>query len=320
MTRKVLVTGGCGYLGSVLVRQLVDARGPDPVRIRVLDNLHRAQISSLAGLPAGANVEFVEGDILDRGTLRMALHGVDDVVHLAALVSSPLAFGDPAWMEQVNHWGTESVVESCLETGVSRLVFASSAAVYGPGGPFGEDAPLRPIGPYGQSKRSAERAVTAAGRRGLDTLSLRLGTLHGWSPSIRFDAVVNRFGYLSAIGRPVTVYGSGAQRRAVVHVRDACSAIGEALAGPLRGASGTLNVASENPSVEEIAAAAQEYNSALRVVHTEQDVLNHFSLELDATRAMELGWKPRFRMRDGLAEIGAELGSMSAPDAAEHHP
>lgn len=315
MTRRVLVTGGCGYLGSALVRRLVRGGADSAARVRVLDNLQRGAIASLAGIESPSPLEFVEGDILDRGTLRRALDGVDQVVHLAALVSSPLGFGHPAWMEQVNHWGTEGLVEACIEAGVDRLVFASSAAVYGPGGPFAEEAPPRAVGPYGQSKIGAERAVAAAARRGLDTLSLRLGTVYGWAPSIRFDAVVNRFGYLSAVGRPVTVFGSGAQRRAVVHVQDACSAIADALAGPLRDVGGALNVASANPSVEELVEAARAVNPGLRVARTEQDVLNHFSLLLDATRALDLGWAPRHEVHEGLEEIGRQLRVVAPPSA-----
>src|SRR5690606_17422022 len=125
-------------------------------------------------------------------TFRYALDGVDTVIHLAAVVRTPMSFEHPTWMRQVNTWGTAAVAEACVRAGVSRLVFASSTAVYGPGGPFDESAPVHPVGPYASSKQAAEQAVGGAGQRGLTTLTLRLGMLYGHAPCARYDGFINR--------------------------------------------------------------------------------------------------------------------------------
>src|SRR5690606_11511956 len=101
----------------------------------------------------------------------------------------------------------------------------SSAAVYGPGGPFDESSVCRPVGAYAQSKWRDEQAITSAGERGLCFTVLRLATVFGRAPVMRFDAVANRFAYLAGVGRPLTVFGSGEQIRPLFHVRDASSAL-----------------------------------------------------------------------------------------------
>src|SRR5690554_3662234 len=141
----LLVTGGCGYLGSQLIRTLATALAPAqpsgqpaPLTIRILDNLHSGQIRALMDLPDQAAYEFLEGDLLDPSALRYALRDVDAVIHLAAIVRTPLSFDNPAWLEQINHWGTAQLVEAALANGVRRVILTSTAAVYGPGGPHDE--------------------------------------------------------------------------------------------------------------------------------------------------------------------------------------
>ena len=131
---RILVTGGCGYIGSQFLRDLPGLLKDTELKIRVLDNLQEGRPEALMGLPDDTTYEFVEGDILDPSVQRAALRDVDSVVHLAAIVRTPLSFDDPTWVDQVNHWGTTHLLEACLKEDVQDFVFASSAAVYGPGG------------------------------------------------------------------------------------------------------------------------------------------------------------------------------------------
>ena len=124
--RSILITGGCGYLGSQLLRDM----GSDPdfasYSIRVLDNMQRGSYRALFDLPATPNVRFLEADLLDPASLRFAMAGIETVVHLAAVVTTPVHFAHDRSMEQINHWGTAGLVSACIETGVRSLVYASS--------------------------------------------------------------------------------------------------------------------------------------------------------------------------------------------------
>lgn len=301
MISTLLVTGGCGYLGSQAIRDIAHYL-PDLTTIRILDNMRPGQARALMDLPSHIAYEFIEGDVLDPSVLRLALTEVDAVVHLAAVVRTPLSFENPAWLEQVNHWGTAQLVEACLAAGISRLVFASTAAVYGPGGPYAEDAPCRPQGPYAQSKLAAERVILAAQARGLQPTILRLGTLYGLAPVTRFDAVANRFAYLAGICQPLTIYGDGQQRRPLVHVVDAVAAIGQLLAQPPT-ANPIYNVVGCTPSVQAIVEAVQSVTPTAAVHFTEQDIRTHFSFEAANDKLRALGWAPAFTLADGMHEI-----------------
>lgn len=307
----VLVTGGCGYLGSRLVRDLgADERLGRP-KVRLLDNFQGGRCEALLDLPAEGEFEFVEGDLLDPSTLRLALSGVDTVVHLAAVVRTPFSFENAAWLEQVNHWGTAHLVEACLESGVSRLLFASSCAVYGPGGSFTEEAPCRPMGPYAQSKRQAERVVLAASERGLEPTVARLSILYGAAPVVRFDAVANRLAYLAGVGRTLTVYGDGEQRRPLLHVDDASDAIRFLLANPPSASVPTVNVVAENASVLEIVEAVRATRPEVELRFTDQDIRTHLGLEVDGGRLEAMGWRPRVGLEAGMRELLGKFRGLS---------
>lgn len=299
----LLVTGGAGYIGSQLIRDLAEAPRFSGMTIRILDNMQRGGYQALMDLPEEGDYQFIEGDILDPLTARRALDGVEAVVHLAAIVKTPFSFDHPAWTEQVNHWGTARLVEHCLEAGVLRFVFASSASVYGPGGPFDEVSPCRPVGPYAQSKWRAERAVLAAAERGLHPTVLRLATVFGYAPAMRFDAVASHFAYLAGVGRPLTVYGTGEQTRPLVHVRDASDAIRFCLTHEAKTSDEVFNVVGENASVLDLVEAVREVKPEMRVHYTEQDVLTHLSFAVDGHKLESLGWEPHYTIEAGMAEV-----------------
>ncbi|NOZ49633.1 MAG: NAD-dependent epimerase/dehydratase family protein [Chloroflexi bacterium] len=315
----ILVTGGCGYLGSQLIRDLALDTETNAITIRVLDNLQSGRLQALMDLPEKGHYQFIEGDILDTSALRYALEGVDVVVHLAAIVSTAMGFGhDPIWVEQVNHWGTARLVESCLEAGVQRFIFASSAAVYGPGGPFHEEDLCHPIGPYAQSKYRAEENIRVANERGLAGTVLRLGTFFGYAPGVRVAAVANRFAYLAGVGKPLTVYGDGRQRRPVVHVRDASSAIRFCLKHEDLTVGRILNVVGKNVSVLDLGEAVRYSKPDVQVRYTDQDALTHFSFELEGAAFAQLGWRPLFSIESGLAELLGRLRNLG-PLTAGHN-
>ncbi len=303
LPKTLLVTGGCGYLGATLIRMIAqDDRFAD-ASIRILDNMERQNYPALFDLNEGPHVEFIEGDILDPTTLRLAVREVDAVVHLAAIVRTPISFDHPAWLEQVNHWGTVRLIEEVLQAGKGRFIYSSSAAVYGPGGPFHESDPCRPIGPYAQSKKNAEQAVVVAADRGLEPTILRLGTLYGLGPGMRFDAVVNRMAYLAGTGQSLSVYGLGRQKRPVIHVRDAAQAILFSLSQPEATIGRILNTASGNATVLDVVETIQQADPQVAVRYTDQDVLTHLSYEVDNTALMDLGFRHEETLKTGIKEL-----------------
>ncbi|MCS4114585.1 NAD-dependent epimerase/dehydratase family protein [Salinibacter ruber] len=298
----ILVTGGAGYIGSRVVRDLVaDDRFSD-YTIRIYDSLRRHHVYGLLDLPEEGDFEFVEGDILDRSNLKRAMQDVQAVLHLAAIVRTPLSFDHPDWTKQVNHWGTASVVECSLEMGVGHLVYASSASVYGPGGPFREEDDCQPVGPYAEAKLQGEHEVKEAADRGLSVRVARLGTVFGNAPAMRFDAVVNRFVYLVSSGRPLVVHGEGNQVRPLIHVEDASAVLRLCLSDG-RPTPRVLNAASTNPSVNEIANAVEDLMPSAERKYTDQDVLTEVSFEVDSNRLRETGFRFQHGLEYGLLEM-----------------
>jgi nucleoside-diphosphate-sugar epimerase len=231
---RVLVTGGAGFIGSHVADRLV-ADGHD---VRVLDNLSSGRRENLAGPAAAA--ELVEGDVRDLEALRGAVAGCEAVIHLAALVSVQQSIADPLASQAINAGGTLNALVSAREAGARRVVFASSAAVYGPAAelPNREDAGTAPISPYGADKVAGEAYCSAMwGAFGLETVVLRYFNVFGprQDPASEYAAVIPRFAQAFRAGRPPVIYGDGEQSRDFVFVDDVARANLLALEAPAAG-------------------------------------------------------------------------------------
>ena len=211
--RLILVTGGAGYIGSVLAQRLLN-RG---YRVRILDRLYwgRGPINAILD-----QVELVEADVRDMPAT--ALDGVDAVINLAGLCNDPTAEFNPEANWQMNAIATETLGRNCLERGIERYVFASSCSLYDgmPPGMHDEDAPIEPRAAYATSKRYGERALLELADEGLCPVMLRNGTVYGWSPRMRFDLVVNTFVKDALLKGQLSLHGGGWMWRPLVDMRD----------------------------------------------------------------------------------------------------
>jgi nucleoside-diphosphate-sugar epimerase len=252
--RRVLVTGGAGFVGSNLVRALLE-RGDE---VRVLDNFATGNRANLAGLED--DVEVVEGELRSYERVHNAVRGVELVFHQGALPSVPRSVQDPLTTSAVTIEGTLNVLLAARDEGIRRVVFASSSSVYGNGGtlPRSETQQPDPISPYAVAKLAAERYCVSFHRvYGLETVALRYFNVFGprQDPASQYAAVVPRFIAAVNDGRPVTIHGDGSQSRDFTYVANVVEA--NVLAADAEGAGGhVLNVATgRQATVNELADA-----------------------------------------------------------------
>jgi UDP-glucose 4-epimerase len=241
---KVLVTGGSGFIGSNLVRGLLEG-GDD---VRVLDNFSTGNRANLAGL----DVEIVEGELRSYERVHNAVRGVELVYHLGALGSVPRSVQDPLTSSAVNVEGTLNVLLAARDEGVRRVVFSSSSSIYGSSGelPRTETMAPDPISPYGVAKLAAERYCVSFSRvyHGFETVVLRYFNVFGprQSPFSQYAAVVPLFVTAVRDGGPITIFGDGEQSRDFTYVVNVVDAT--IRAGTADGASGLIfNVAAGAP-------------------------------------------------------------------------
>jgi nucleoside-diphosphate-sugar epimerase len=238
---KVLVTGGAGFIGSNLVRALLE-RGNE---VRVLDNFATGRRENLVDI--AGDVELVEGDLRSYERVHTAVRGTEVVFHLGALGSVPRSVQDPLTTTAVNVDGTLNVLLAARDEGVARVVSASSSSVYGDGGTFPrvETQAPDPISPYGVAKLAAERFCVSFHRvYGLEAVALRYFNVFGprQDPSSQYAAVIPLFVRAVQEGRPVTIHGNGEQSRDFTYVANIVEA--NILAASAPGAGGrVLNVA-----------------------------------------------------------------------------
>lgn len=220
---KYLVTGGAGFIGSHITDVLVE-RGQQVV---VLDNLSSGHKENLSDV--WKQIEFIHGDIRDPGTCLKAAEGCNGVFHEAALVSVPDSINRPRDNHDINSTGTLNILEAARANGVKRVVFASSAAIYGdnPELPKREDMLPAPKSPYALAKLTGEYYLKVyAECYGLETVALRYFNVFGprQDPSSMYSGVISIFSERIKKGLPVTIYGDGQQTRDFVNVKDVSTA------------------------------------------------------------------------------------------------
>lgn len=268
---NILITGGAGYVGTELLSLL--ASRTDVTKVIVYDNLSRGNYNSFIGaskLPAGKAV-FVEGDILDTRKLKKLIDAADVVYHLAAYVSTPFADQNPHLFEQVNHWGTAELTYMMENRPEKKLVFASSVSVYGASNEESTaQSELNPRTFYGISKMRGEEHVARIAEK-IPVYIMRLGNVYGYSKSMRFDAVINRFIFDANFKRRIRVNGNGNQTRSFVHIKHASQLLA-ALCNGAQLKPGTYNVVDEIASVNDVAYTLKELYPDLEMIFVNQQL------------------------------------------------
>ena len=240
---RIVLTGGAGFIGAHVAAALL---AHDPaLDLAIIDDLSTGNRARLGALP----VAFHRRDVRER--LDDLLADTPVVVHLAASAGVPPSVADPLADAQANIAGTVALLESCRRAGVRRVVYASSAAVYGRPAqvPIHEDAPTHPLSPYGLSKLTGERYVLLYGDLfGLDTCALRFFNVYGpgQRPDSGYSGVITLFTDRLRQRRPLHIEGDGQQTKDFIHVHDVARAV--VIATQASGANGTYNIASGAPT------------------------------------------------------------------------
>jgi nucleoside-diphosphate-sugar epimerase len=224
----IAVIGGAGYIGSVLVRKLLEAGK----RVRVLDSLLYGGYS-VEELKTNDQFELIRGDVRDTETVLSALRGVDSVVHLGEIVGDPACAVNDSFTLDVNFLATKNLVEMCVLNKIPRMVFASSCSVYGAGSQvFNEESDLNPVSLYARCKIQSEKVIMSFfDKKNFFPTILRLATVYGPSFRPRFDLVVNLLTAKALIDQEITIYG-GNQWRPFIGVDDVTRAIMMCLVKP----------------------------------------------------------------------------------------
>jgi len=295
---RFLVTGGAGFLGATLANRLA----ADGHIVQALDDLSNGDAARLS--PA---VAFTRGDVDNVPLLWSLLQEVDCVYHLAARVSVPQSLLYPREYARVNVGGTVALMEAMRDTGVGRVVFTSSGAVYGrqPRQPVREDDPPHPDSPYAVSKWAAEQYVSTIGELwGLETVALRIFNAYGPGQALPVShaPVVPRFLWAALTGGSLVVYGDGRQTRDYVYVDDVVAAlVAAATTTGLNRQAINIGYGQETSITELIAQVEGATGQRANIIHHAEKSGGVPRLAADISRARALlGFRPRTNLADGL--------------------
>ncbi len=306
-TRRVLITGGAGFIGSHLAAAIAE-RGWTTV---VLDDLSTGKAENIRPLLSRSNFSFVQGSILDMDLLREILrrHGITAITHQAARPSVARSIEDPQTTTAVNVTGTVHVLKAAAECGCRRVVIASSSSIYGdtPELPKHEAMPLNPKSPYACSKAATELYLRVfQSIYGLETIGLRYFNVYGprQDPASQYAAVVPRFITAALAGRPLAINGDGGQTRDFTFIRDVIAANLQAIAAP-RLEGDAVNIAfGARISILELARhILRMTGSASPIAHGPAragDVRD--SLADVSAAATRIGYRPEWPLERGLAD------------------
>jgi len=300
--KKVVVTGGAGFIGSHLAEELARR----DYRVIILDDLSAGKIENIEDLLDKENVEFIKGSITDPPLLQELFRGVDYVFHQAAIPSVPRSIENPQASHEVNVGGTLNVLLAARENSVKKVIYASSSSVYGdiPTLPKREDMVPHPLSPYAVTKLAGEYYCQVFHQvYELPTVCLRYFNVYGprQDPNSQYAAVIPRFIKRALEGNPPIIFGDGEQTRDFTFVKDAVEA---SILAAESDARRLFNIAQgESITINELAKLIISIvGENMEPVHQEPrpgDIRHSLA---DISRARAFGYEPRCSLKEGLRE------------------
>jgi nucleoside-diphosphate-sugar epimerase len=312
---KILVVGGAGYLGSVLTRKLLAAG----YSVRVLDSFIYGR-RALEDLIGDEHLEIVEGDMRNIHTCVTALDGVHGVVLLAAIVGDPASKVRPAETIETNVLAAQALASACRLQAIPRFIYASTCSVYGVGEDMlHEDSPLNPVSLYARTKIASEKIILDMGDDYFCPTILRMGTLYGDSPRMRFDLVVNTMSMKSYTDRTINVFG-GTQWRPLLGVEDAADVYVACLQADLKDVGNQVFNVGSNEQNYQIDQIAEMIGAALGDIPIQRDDSSLDARDYRVSFAKieaAIGFRPRQSIAGQARAIYGKLETGAIKDPAQ---
>ncbi|UCD39195.1 MAG: NAD-dependent epimerase/dehydratase family protein, partial [Fidelibacterota bacterium] len=299
--KHILIIGGAGFIGSVLVRMLLNSG----YRVRVLDNFLYDQ-KSLDAVQDHPMLDIHTGDSREVSSVVQSMDGVDAVVHLGEIVGDPACAVNDDVTIQINIAATRMIAEAAKGYGIGRFIYASSCSVYGASDQvLNEDSKVEPLSLYAKAKVAAEESLNSLAGTDFHPVILRLSTVYGFSPRPRFDLVVNLLAAKGIQEGEITIIG-GEQWRPFVHVKDVSRAIKMILESPLGDIAGNVyNVGANNLNytICEVGKIIHPMIPGSRIVELDEDYdLRNYRVSFDKITA-DIGFECQHSLQYGIAEI-----------------
>ncbi|MDZ8242265.1 MAG: SDR family oxidoreductase [Nostoc sp. ChiQUE01a] len=310
--KQVLVTGGAGYVGSVLVPKLLQAG----YAVKVLD-LYLYGKDVLAAVKDHPNLQEIQGDIRDRQLLEKIMPGCDAVIHLACISNDPSFELDPDLGRSINYDAFFDLVDVAKDSGVKRFIYASSSSVYGVKETENvtEDLPLMPLTDYSRYKALCEEVLLSKREPGFVTLIVRPATVCGYSPRQRLDLVVNIFANQAINNGKITVFG-GENKRPSLHIKDMTQFYLNSLQWTDEAIDGKIfNVGYENYTVTEIAEMTREVvGDSVEIVTTPTNDTRSYHISSEKIK-QELGFVPSHTVENAIQDLTSAFKANQIPNS-----
>ena len=304
---SILITGGAGYVGSVLVRKLVSL-GYD---VKVIDSLVFGN-DGISSLINEKKIEFFNLDIRETEKISSIIQNIDCVIHLAAIVGEPLCKKIPDAAKQINEFATKNLVNICKDKKVKRFIFASTCSNYGSSqNVVNESSPVMPLSLYSECKVNSEKFILDQNNDIFETCVLRFATAHGLSPRMRFDLLVQEFIRDAIVDKKILIFGADFWRP-LVHVEDMADACISAIDASSQVISGQIyNVGNdkENYTKIQLAKIIKEFiiDVEIEIIKSKKDPRN-YKVSFEKIKN-SLNFEPKYTVRDSVIEILNDIQS-----------